>query len=616
MCVGVLSVPRFLVQASQELPASPWYTLIWLTGVDSLHWVNLGGEQAQIPRPKLPDEAAVDSNPRMLVSPDGSYMALVARLNSGRDALGFYSFANGNFFKVHIAQEGETIVLGKQTSYALDGSSLAVGFWSGDYDKFAWRVIVFTMQTGDALQVLNSTDPGAPALGQLAMPYVVYYQPDNGAGTTGDQVHFQLIPIGIGGGDYYPAFEWSLNSLTIADSGYGYSGMDILPPTGEILISGVADGSVPLLEPDGPFNSHNMIGRLPADPVAGTPLDPIVIDGSVYMWGGTWVKGGEWIVYRSSSPSVPMNLTLNDQAGSNFPFPPEFTRVYGTDDGYVFAPNGTLIYYTNGATTATAPLIFTAKDTSEIVYVTPIGANFALTKVADTTVGVSVGAASDVTAGCTPSLAPRLTINGAARVTLTDGTPLRVRTEPGGQIITELAEGTVLTVLDGPKCFNNMNWWQVRLDSLNLVGWSAEGDTDYFLEPWSNSPSSIAVQPTATPTPPPSTTILLVTPQIAVNPNVLLLVPDGNCQLAPAQNLRVSMSVLVRLEPNSTLAVRTNVTDATPFTQMAGGTRGTIIEGPQCHQGYRFWKVTTSDSKITGWVVDGNAQNGYVLVAQ
>jgi hypothetical protein len=73
-----------------------------------------------------------------------------------------------------------------------------------------------------------------------------------------------------------------------------------------------------------------------------------------------------------------------------------------------------------------------------------------------------------------------------SRVTYTDGTPLAIRTKPGlssGERIQYLAEGTRITILDGPGCADGYTWWQVEtLDGVQ--GWVAEGDLDtYFIEP-------------------------------------------------------------------------------------------------------------------------------------
>jgi hypothetical protein len=79
----------------------------------------------------------------------------------------------------------------------------------------------------------------------------------------------------------------------------------------------------------------------------------------------------------------------------------------------------------------------------------------------------------------------RLEVGARARVTFTDGTPSRLRAEPGldGTEIAQMAEGTEFSVIGGPWCADEYRWWQLELDD-GMIGWSAEGDAeDYFLEP-------------------------------------------------------------------------------------------------------------------------------------
>jgi hypothetical protein len=83
------------------------------------------------------------------------------------------------------------------------------------------------------------------------------------------------------------------------------------------------------------------------------------------------------------------------------------------------------------------------------------------------------------------TLPARLEVGARARVTFTDGTPSRLRAEPGldGAEIAQMAEGTEFSVIGGPWCADNYRWWQLELDD-GAIGWSAEGDAeDYFLEP-------------------------------------------------------------------------------------------------------------------------------------
>ena len=76
--------------------------------------------------------------------------------------------------------------------------------------------------------------------------------------------------------------------------------------------------------------------------------------------------------------------------------------------------------------------------------------------------------------------------NVTARITFTDGTPLRLRDKPStvfGDIVDEFDEGTRLKITNGPICSQEYLWWQVSVSGVN--GWMAEGDGKVrFLEPW------------------------------------------------------------------------------------------------------------------------------------
>lgn len=86
--------------------------------------------------------------------------------------------------------------------------------------------------------------------------------------------------------------------------------------------------------------------------------------------------------------------------------------------------------------------------------------------------------------GCGTAPPTRLIVGGQARVTFTDGTPLRVRDAAGlsGNQVGQLPEGTAFQIVSGPVCADNYNWWQIQAG--NLSGWVAEGaDGVYFAEP-------------------------------------------------------------------------------------------------------------------------------------
>ena len=70
----------------------------------------------------------------------------------------------------------------------------------------------------------------------------------------------------------------------------------------------------------------------------------------------------------------------------------------------------------------------------------------------------------------------------------TNGTPLRLRTEPDFDTpeVTQMAEGTEFEVIRGSACVNASDYyrfWQLQLDD-GTTGWAAEANTTgYFIEP-------------------------------------------------------------------------------------------------------------------------------------
>ena len=102
------------------------------------------------------------------------------------------------------------------------------------------------------------------------------------------------------------------------------------------------------------------------------------------------------------------------------------------------------------------------------------------------------GTATTAPFACPGAPAPRVAVGDKARVTFTNGLPLRVRDTPvvnNGNVIAQIAEGTAFEITDGPRCAPIPNtsdsfvFWEIKVDSTGLVGWVAEGDkTTYFVE--------------------------------------------------------------------------------------------------------------------------------------
>ncbi len=86
----------------------------------------------------------------------------------------------------------------------------------------------------------------------------------------------------------------------------------------------------------------------------------------------------------------------------------------------------------------------------------------------------------------TPIAVPVLAVGRRARVANLNGAPLRARANPGVNqpIVARIAEGSEVTLLEGPTQADGYIWWRIEGEAGS--GWSAQGNpegTVFFLEP-------------------------------------------------------------------------------------------------------------------------------------
>ncbi|HLV35869.1 MAG TPA: SH3 domain-containing protein, partial [Spirillospora sp.] len=291
----------------------------------------------------------------------------------------------------------------------------------------------------------------------------------------------------------------------------------------------------------------------------------------------------------------------------------------GTPDGYLaLTDTGSLLFMNQFEVEAFAAnfgsLVFQvpADQSASVVYASDTGA-FALSSIGDGG-GVVVAGPADIVAPAVESCpgAPplRLQVGSSARVSFTNGIPLRVRATPGGQIITQIAEGTAFTVIGGPQCQGNYAWWQIRTSG-GTEGWSAEGDVNsYFIEPVQpRSQADVIVSlPTATPTPQ-----LMIAVLPTATPGLVIAAPEDICNLAPTTRLQPQMQARTNT-PGGTLAMRFSPTDEFPSNQIPHNSVVSVQGQSRCREGYRIWPVAvTLDGQIvTGWVSEGTQQQYFL----
>ena len=140
------------------------------------------------------------------------------------------------------------------------------------------------------------------------------------------------------------------------------------------------------------------------------------------------------------------------------------------------------------------------------------------------------------------------------------------------QITGQLEAGVRAVVLDGPDCYAGYRWWNVDVPSTGARGWTQDGaGTQRWLVPFEEAPAA------------PQNTSCPGTPEDYLYTNIIAWVAPGN-----ANN--------VRSGPGTGYGV---------LFQMAAQTRFTILEGPVCADGYRWWRIRTPSGQ-EGWTADGS----------
>jgi hypothetical protein len=145
-------------------------------------------------------------------------------------------------------------------------------------------------------------------------------------------------------------------------------------------------------------------------------------------------------------------------------------------------------------------------------------------------------------------------------INTTNGDPMRVRTSPGGSVLTRVQDGSRGTIIGGPIDASGYRWWQVSMLG-NVTGWVAE------------EADGIRTILTATPRPEER--------RLAVGATVSLRVRSGasvNLRQGPGRSAQVIRSI------EQTMVV-------------------VLIEGPIQVEDFRWWKVRLNDGQ-EGWVVE------------
>jgi hypothetical protein len=154
--------------------------------------------------------------------------------------------------------------------------------------------------------------------------------------------------------------------------------------------------------------------------------------------------------------------------------------------------------------------------------------------------------------------------------------------KPATDVVADVANGSRLTVLGGPRTVDGLTWWQLRSVTVPAQeGWMAQNGTN-------GDPLLTKVEGTG-----------------PVEP------PTGTFQKGD----RVVTSAVVRMRqtPGYTNKPATDV-----IADIAQGIAGTVQDGPRMADSLRWWQVATTapnGSRVTGWMAE-TAPNGTTLLTK
>ncbi len=151
-----------------------------------------------------------------------------------------------------------------------------------------------------------------------------------------------------------------------------------------------------------------------------------------------------------------------------------------------------------------------------------------------------------------------------------------ITNKPASDVVADVPQGTVLTVLEGPRSADGMTWWrnQGKLpDGRQVTGWQAEKLAD----------GSVLLALYTAPVTPPGT----------VKPPATF---------GPGDQFRTTTLVRLRRTAGSTNKPANDV-----LAEIPGGTQGAVVAGPTSKDGMSWWQVDVRNAAgqvVRGWMAE------------
>jgi hypothetical protein len=163
---------------------------------------------------------------------------------------------------------------------------------------------------------------------------------------------------------------------------------------------------------------------------------------------------------------------------------------------------------------------------------------------------------------------------------LLNGVRIRQEANQSGLVLTVAPVGEVVTIIAGPECNEDINWWlvQVPFQGLIIQGWMAQGypERDFLPDP---------------------------------NP----IPPDQIC--GPAMRLKIGDRAAVNVEDYKPKNLRTAPGTYSPILYaLIDSVAFDVIAGPVCASNLNWWQVQiVARPEVVGWISEGGPGNRAII---
>lgn len=487
--------------------------------------------------------------------------------------------------------------IGRPEQFSSNGDLFAFG-WSANN---VWTLQIHGLTVGGSItHQMSATDSIAQSAGisPFDVPIPLWLDDEN------NQLHFVMYPTVSDSLVTAPSFIWDYvadtvqltNILPTIDA-------DIDPRTGETLFAYV-DDRFPLFEGEGIAGMVAHVNTLHVhDARISEGTFPFLVSDFSILRSPRFIQDGERVLYVSSEiDGDAQNVHLITERDGTLAGLTPYERIVldvvrGVPDGFIFSADSTQIeaYFPEVVGRNSTSLVYVQTQSmiegnigkvvwtgspdrrSRLVWVRALGATDTLdagrwAQVASPILPDDLSAPDVVaTEDASPSTGG-LIVGGSALVNTTEGDRANVRSGPGigFSIVDRLANGTTVTILEGPANNDGFTWWRIRTPG-GLEGWMVEEADDVRVL----IGTSTDVTPIGTPRPGLSDS----------------LVVGGLARVTVAgNNLNVRRDASTRAEA---------------FAQLNTGDILNVLEGPRNANNFIWWRVNRGG--ISGWVAAGSA---------